>query len=78
MSQELIIKDTKGYRLKIVHWKCQSPKDLNAINIIQESKNDNGEVKELYKSEFFMTDKEVLEFANKLGKVGKNGKRFWW
>ncbi len=56
--KQFTVKETPGYRLRVISWKCQSPADLNAIEFIQESIKD-GEVDMTSTYQFFMTDDEI-------------------
>ena len=57
--KEFTVKDDNAFRLRVKSWKCLSPKSLNTIEFIQESKNKEGEVDLTSTYQFFMTDDEV-------------------
>ena len=64
--KEFTVKDSAGFRLRVKSWTCSAPKDLNAVEFIQESKNSNGEVDLTSTYQFFMTDEELEILAKGL------------
>ena len=64
--KEFTVKDSAGFRLRVKSWKCSAPKDLNAVEFIQESKNSNGDVDLTSTYQFFMTDEELQILAKGL------------
>jgi hypothetical protein len=57
--KEFTVKQSTGFALKIKSWKCLSPADLNSIEFINESYNDDGEITHSSTYNFFMTDDEI-------------------
>jgi hypothetical protein len=57
--KEFTVKQSTGFALKVKSWKCLSPADLNSIEFINESYNDDGEITHLSTYNFFMTDDEI-------------------
>jgi hypothetical protein len=57
--KEFTVKENTGFRLRIRSWKCLSPSDLNSVEFINESLNDEGEVSMSSTYSFFMDDKEI-------------------
>jgi hypothetical protein len=64
--KETLIKDEAGFRLRLKSWKCSSPKELNALEFIQESIDSSGEVAMSSTYQFFMTDEEIQNLAKEL------------
>jgi hypothetical protein len=64
--KNFVIKDTPGFRLSVKSWKCTRPNELNALEFIQETKNNVGEVDLTSTYQFFMTDEEVVDLCNGL------------
>ena len=64
--KEFTIKENPGFRLRVKSWKCVSPNNLNAIEFIQESKNQQGEIDLSSTYQFFMTDEELKTLAQGL------------
>lgn len=64
--KEVLIKDKEGFRLRLRKWKCIAPADLNALEFIQESLNDKGEVSMSSTYNFFMSDNELKVLAASL------------
>ena len=62
-AKEMIIKDNEGFRLRMEKWEGISPKGLYAIDLIQESLDEDGKV--LYSStySFNMTKEELQALA---------------
>ena len=44
-ATEVIIKESEGFRLRLEKWEAISPKGLFAIDLIQESLDDQGDLK---------------------------------
>lgn len=65
-AKEMIIKESEGFRLRLEKWEAVSPKGLYAIDLIQESLDDDGKV--LYTStyNFNMTKDELQNLAHGL------------
>ena len=64
--KEVLIKDKEGFRLRLKKWKCTAPADLNALEFIQESLDDKGEVSMTSTYNFFMSDNELKVLAASL------------
>lgn len=60
---ESIIKESEGFRLRMEKWEALSPKGLFAVDLIQESLDEDGEV--IYSStyNFNMTREELQQLA---------------
>ena len=56
--KEMIIKESEGFRLRIVKHEVLSPKGLFSLNLIQENLKD-GEVADSQTYNFFMTKEEI-------------------
>jgi hypothetical protein len=64
--KEFTVKETPGFNLRVKSWKCLNPADLNALEFIQECKNDNGEIIFCSTYNFFMTDEEIKNLCKGL------------
>jgi hypothetical protein len=62
-AKEMVIKESEGYRLRLEKWEGVSPKGLYALDLINESLDEDGEV--LYTStySFNMTKEELQALA---------------
>jgi hypothetical protein len=62
-KKEAVIKESEGFRLRMEKWESLSPKGLFAVDLIQESLDEDGEV--LYTStyNFNMTQDELQRLA---------------
>ena len=65
-SKEMIIKESEGFRLRMEKWESVSPKGLYAIDLIQESLDDKGEVQYTSTYNFNMTKDELQALAHGL------------
>jgi hypothetical protein len=65
-AKEMIIKESEGFRLRLEKWESINPKGLYAIDLIQESLDEEGKV--LYTStyNFNMTKAELQALAHGL------------
>ena len=61
----VIIKETDEYRLTVTNRKCLNPKDLNIIEVLQETLK-KGEVTNTINHQLFMSDFEVAQFKSVL------------
>jgi len=61
----VIIKETEEYRLTVTNRKCLNPKDLNIIEVLQETLK-KGEVTNTINHQLFMSDFEVAQFKSVL------------
>ena len=64
--KEFTVKENQGFRLRVKSWKCVSPNNLNAIEFVQESKNQQGDIDLSSTYQFFMTDEEIKKLAEGL------------
>ena len=62
-AKEMIIKESEGFRLRMEKWESINPKGLFAIDLIQESLNDKGEVSDTSTYSFNMTKEELQALA---------------
>lgn len=63
---EFVVKETPSFSFRAKKWKCKAPADLNAIEIIRDVKNDDGEIIFTTTTQYFLTDEEVANFARNL------------
>lgn len=63
-ATEVIIKESEGFRLRLEKWEAISPKGLFAIDLIQESLDDQGRVRYTSTYNFNMTKDELQTLAN--------------
>jgi hypothetical protein len=61
--KEFIAKEQPGFRLRVRSWKCIAPKDLNSLEFIQESLDEDGVVRDTGTYNFFLTDDEAYTLA---------------
>lgn len=64
--KEFTVKDEQAFRIRVKSWKCVNPSNLNALEFIQECKNDKGEVDFASTYNFLMTDEEIKTLAKGL------------
>lgn len=64
--KEFTVKESPSFRLRVKSWKCLSPNDLNTLEFIQESKNDEGNVMDTSTYQFFLTDLEIKQLTEGL------------
>ena len=62
-AREMVIKENEGFRLRMEKWECTSPKGLYALELIQESLDENGEVAYSSTYSFNMTKAELQALA---------------
>ena len=62
-AKEMIIKESEGFRLRLEKFECLNPKGLYNIDLINESLNAKGEVKDSSTYNFFMTKEELQSLA---------------
>jgi hypothetical protein len=62
-AKEMVIKESEGFRLRMEKWESISPKGLYALDIIQESLDDKGEVCYSSTYSFNMTKEELQALA---------------
>ena len=57
--KEFTVKESEGFRFRVKSWKCLSPAELNTLEFIRESLNEDGKVIDTSISQLFMTDSEI-------------------
>lgn len=62
-AKEIVIKESEGFRLRLEKWESTSPTGLYALDLIQESLNDKGEVAYTSTYSFNMTKDELQSLA---------------
>lgn len=65
-AKEMVIKESKGYRVRMEKWESVNPKGLYNVDLIQESLNDDGEVWQSSTYNFHMTKEELQTLAHGL------------
>jgi hypothetical protein len=60
--KEMVIKESEGFRLRMVKHEVLRPKGLFSLNLIQENLKD-GEVADSQTYNFFMTKEEIAALA---------------
>lgn len=61
--KEMTIKESEGYRLRVVKHAVLSPKGLYSVDMIQEGLKDDGTVSQTSTYNFFMTKEELQALA---------------
>ena len=64
--KEFVVKEHEGFRLRVRSWKSVNPGEVNAVEFIQECKNEEGEVEFSSTYQFFMTDEEIKNLCEGL------------
>ena len=67
--KNIIVKESSAYRVRVESWQCLRPKELLAIDIIQESLDDKGEVSSSSTYNFHMTRDEIKTLCEGLSSV---------
>ena len=62
-AKEMVIKEDDGFRLRMEKWEAISPKGLFAVDLIQESLDENGKVRYSSTYNFNMTKEELQALA---------------
>jgi len=57
--KDVTIKQSEGFRLRLQKWEVLSPKGTYAVNFINESLDEDGEVWQSSTYNFFMTNEEI-------------------
>ena len=65
VTKEFIVKENEGFRVRVKAVPCLSPKELIALDFIQESLN-KGKVVDSSTYNFFMTKNEINDLAEGL------------
>lgn len=63
---EFMAKDEAGFRLRVKHWKCAGPVDLNSLEFTQECIDKDGEVSFSSTYNFFLTNDEIKSLCSGL------------
>ena len=66
--KEIVIKDEQAFRMRIRHWKALNPKDLNAVEFVQDCMRD-GEVDFTSTYQFLMTNEEIKKLIKGLESI---------
>ena len=61
--KETTIKESEGFRLRMEKWECTNPKNYYAVNFIQESLDEEGEIWQTSTYNFHMTKEEIQHLA---------------
>jgi uncharacterized protein YneR len=64
--QEFTIKESEGFRLRLVKHEVLSPKGLFSVDMIQESIKEDGTISQTSTYNFFMTKEELQVLADGL------------
>jgi hypothetical protein len=62
-AKEMTVKESEGFRLRLEKWESSNPKGLYALDLIQESLNEKGEVCYSSTYSFNMTKEELQALA---------------
>jgi hypothetical protein len=62
---EFTVKENEGFRLRVKGWECLSPKDVYAIEFINECMTD-GKVDYASTYNFFLTKEEIAKLCQSL------------
>lgn len=62
-KKEAVIKESEGYRLRMEKWESISPKGLFAVDMIQETLDEEGKVAYTSTYNFNMTHEELQRLA---------------
>lgn len=65
-AKEAIIKENEGFRLRMEKWESINPKGLFAVDLIQESLDEDGDVWQTSTYSFNMTKEELQTLAHGL------------
>ena len=63
---EFIAKEDASFRLRIKHWKCTSPSNLNSLEFTQECIDKGGEISFSSTYNFFLTSHEIKSLCDGL------------
>jgi len=64
--KQFTVKEDSAFRVRVESWEAMVPKGLMAVDVIQESLNDSGEVDSTSTYNFHMTKEEIQTFAKGL------------
>lgn len=62
-AKEMIVKESEGFRLRLEKWEGVNPKGLYALDLINESLDEDGNVKYSSTYSFNMTKEELQALA---------------
>lgn len=65
-KKEIIVKESQGFRVRMIKHEVISPKGLFSLDIIQEGLNEDGTVGQTSTYNFFMTKDELTALAHGL------------
>jgi hypothetical protein len=65
-AKEVVIKESEGFRLRLEKWKTISPEGIFAVDLIQESLDEDGMVQYSSSYNFNMTKEELERLAQGL------------
>lgn len=68
-AKEIIVKESEGFRLRLEKWEAINPKGLFALDLIQESLDENGKVCYSSTYSFNMTKEELQALAYGITKI---------
>jgi hypothetical protein len=57
--KKFTVKESKGFRVRVESWEALSPKGLYAIDMIQESLDEKGNIADVSTYNFHMTKDEI-------------------
>lgn len=60
---DMIVKDEKAFRLRVRHWKADSPQNLNAIEFVQECLDKDGNIDFTSVYQYNLTDDDLKQLA---------------
>ena len=64
--KKFTVKEDAAFRVRVESWQAMVPKELMAVDVIQECLNDKGEVDSTSTYNFHMTREEIQLFAKGL------------
>ena len=64
--KKFTVKEDSAFRVRVESWEAMVPKGLMAVDVIQESLNNSGEVDSTSTYNFHMTREEIQLFAKGL------------
>ena len=64
--KKFTVKEDSAFRVRVESWEAMVPRGLMAVDVIQESLNDSGEVDSTSTYNFHMTREEIQLFAKGL------------
>jgi len=64
--KKFTVKESEGFRVRVESWEVLSPKGLYAIDMIQESLDENGKVADTSTYNFHLTKEEIGQLCKGL------------